>query len=73
MSTHLIIQRLQQVEAVMREHGHWQTHAPAAEALIARNLSVRYPAAARMAASAAHGGCLTPARAAAKLRRYALL
>lgn len=32
MSTHLIIQRLQQVEAVMREHGHWQTHAPAAEA-----------------------------------------
>ena len=30
--SHLIIQRLQQVEAVMREHDHWQTHAPKAEA-----------------------------------------
>jgi len=32
MSTHLIIERLQQVEAVMREHDHWQAYSPEAEA-----------------------------------------
>ncbi len=32
MSTHIIIQRLQQVEAVMREHDHWQLNAPDAAA-----------------------------------------
>lgn len=33
MSSQMIIQRLQQVEAVMREHDHWQTHSPEADAL----------------------------------------
>lgn len=32
MSSQMIIQRLQQVEAVMREHDHWQTQSPEAEA-----------------------------------------
>ena len=32
MSSHLISQRLQQVEAVMREHDHWQTQPPEADA-----------------------------------------
>ncbi len=32
MSSQMIIQRLQQVEAVMREHDHWQTQPPEAEA-----------------------------------------
>lgn len=32
MSSQLITQRLQQVEAVLRTHGHWQSQAPKAEA-----------------------------------------
>ncbi|MDF7631338.1 YqcC family protein [Erwiniaceae bacterium L1_55_4] len=28
MSSQMIIQQLQQIEAVMREHGHWQTQSP---------------------------------------------
>lgn len=32
MSSQMIFQRLQQVEAVMREHGHWQSQSPEASA-----------------------------------------
>ncbi|ORM67245.1 YqcC family protein [Pantoea rwandensis] len=32
MSSQMVIQQLQQVEAVMREHDHWQTQSPEAEA-----------------------------------------
>lgn len=32
MSSQMIIQRLQQVEAVMREHDHWQVQSPEATA-----------------------------------------
>ena len=32
MSSQMVIQQLQQIEAVMREHGHWQTQSPEAAA-----------------------------------------
>jgi len=32
MSSQTVLQQLQQVEAVMREHGHWQTQSPEADA-----------------------------------------
>lgn len=32
MSSQMVIQRLQQVEAVMREHDHWQAQSPEAHA-----------------------------------------
>ncbi len=43
MSSQMVIQQLQQIEAVMREHGHWQTQSPEVAAFASTEPFVSIP------------------------------